>query len=214
MAIDVTTLTTTDGRDLSVLKAWFDANATSFFGSSEIDDNTLLLKSEGETVLSFGFTNDRYVVTAYINSSSTASFTLGANNEYVRRLAKTAHGIAVSFSGYASGSDRHYPYGLFISKTSENRIGVVMAKSQSLNITANGFYYESIGGSLRSAPTSIVAASSADDITTLTPCVCSGANGEYMPDCFFTSFSQYKELDCTFIADGKEYLYNGYIAMR
>ena len=207
MAIEVTRLSASQGADLNTIKAWFDANATDFFDSSEIESNTLSLKDNGNTVMSLSY-NTTYSFSVYVSSSLTITKT-GSNGLYINRLAKTPHGIAVGFSNGSQTS----PYHIFISRTSADRIGIIVTSS--LNTTLTSYYIESIDGSLRSSVTGVSAtAVYADDITTLTQCVCEGADGEYMPDCFLTVFSQYKNLDCTFVADGIEYLYNGFIAMR
>lgn len=208
MSIEVTRLSVADGRDISVIKSWFDANADELFDSIEISEDTLLLKNDSTTEVSIFFESSCVTVNVYVNSSLTITKSPGSNS-YIDRLAKTPHGIALSFSGN--------PYGVFIAKTNLNRTGVLIGNSLSANILAGGFYFESIGGTIRTSTTSSTLDASrslADDVTTLTPCICEGSSGEYMPDCFFTTFSQYKGIDCTFTADGNEYLYNGFIAMR
>jgi hypothetical protein len=212
MAIEVTTLSSYDGVNVEVLKEWFDTNATSFFSGSEIVDNELQLKVNNVKAVGICFTDSRYIK-IYVNNDCTITVTFNSLSDYIKRLAKTSYGIAIS--GGNSGLSSTYPYGVFITKTSNNNVGIVLAKSQSQNITANGFYIVSIGGSLiSSSATAIAFGSMHSGITTLTNCVCEEANGEYLPECYLTSFSQYKEYDCVFTADGKEYLYNGFIAMR
>lgn len=221
MSIEVTRLSYSQGTDMTVLKGWFDANADDLFDSTEVSGDSLLLKISGSTAISVTHVSDTFRVDVYVNNV-TLTKTTGGGGDYVARLAKTSHGIALSFSknyGGPTSPALEYAYGLFITKTSGGNTGVVLAGNLSCvigttDILNYGFYFESIGGSLRSTANTVTAAVMADDVTTLTPCVCEGANGEYMPDCFFTSFSQYKGQDCTFTADGNEYLYNGFIALR
>lgn len=223
MSIEVTRLSYSQGTDMTVLKDWFDSNADDFFDSTEISGDSLLLKISGSTAMTISHVNSTmFTVTVSVNGSLTLTKSTGGGGDYVARLAKTSHGIALSFSkNYGGPTDpaREYAYGLFITKTNAGNTGVVLAGNLSCvigttDILNSGFYYESINGSLRSTAATVTAAVLADDVTTLTPCICEGANGDYMPDCFFTSFSQYKGQDCIFTADGSEYLYNGFIALR
>lgn len=207
MAIEVTRLSASQGKDPDIIKAWFDNNAGEYFDSSEIAEDTILLKNSGETVMSIKLTVSACTFNVYVNSSVTISRT-ASNSYYINRLAKTPHGVAIGFFNGSSDT----PYHIFISKTSEERVGIIITST--IGSSLGNYAIESIGGSVRTISSSVTPSVMAENITTLTPCVCDGANGEYMPDCFITSFSQYKNIECTFIADGTEYLYNGFIAMR
>lgn len=209
MAIEITRLTTQQGQDLTFIKAWFDANASEFFDSSEISTDTLLLKnSGGDTIMSIQYSS-AFTFRVYVNNNLTITRS-PSSSFFINRLVKTEHGIAIGLANTSTDA----PYCIFISKTSAGRVGVIIQSS--MNTSLGSFCFESIGGSTRSYSTDMSSGHVlADAVTTLTPCVCEGANGEYFPDCFITAFSQYKNLiDCTFLADGSEYLYNGFIAMR
>lgn len=212
MSIEVTRLTYKQGTDHAYIKEWFDTNASEYFDESYLEDGKALRLRNGDRDFLFMSHDECFTVRVLVNGNMTLYMDNGVAH-YISRLAKTPHGVAVGFARSGEyGFD--FPYGLFITKTNKGNTGLIGNTILGEQAGAGDYFFESIGGSKHSIPTAITPNVIWNDVTTFTPVVCDKASGEYMPDCFFTTFSQYKELDCTFVAEGTEYLYNGFIAMR
>lgn len=216
MAIVTTRFSAEQGADLNVIKQWFEENASDYFDEVIIQDDILLLKSAGETILEYipkgtsGNTASFVFHTA--GGDTAAGVTPSATTPlYINRLTRTDSGIAAGLFF----STKSYEYGIFITRDKNGDIACVFSKTLGVTTVSDyKRYYILSRSSTRTTDTfDIVSATFQAEYTCLTNAVCSCAE-DYLPDCFITPFSQYAGVPCIFELDGVKYIYNGYVALK
>ena len=215
MAINITTFSSSEGKDPALIGSWFDQHKNGLFDSVSVSGSNVNLIKDQEIIITIHLPDGSLntVCISYVLADGTIRST-GAltttNGKFIQRLAVTSSGIAIAARFY----DHDCPWGCFISKTAEGSTGIIYSNGLHFSGDADAVNYqmltpESKSCEARNLQTGVASA----QLTTLSPAVCAGTK-DYFPNCFVTNFTQYRATDCVLNIDGTKYLYNGYMAMK
>lgn len=210
----------TNTGSLSEVRDWLAANATEYFDSFVLSEDglTLDLQKASNTYITITTTaagSVKMKFTVYGGATHTTSHG-SSESGFIERLTKTDYGICISVN-YGGTS---CPRSIFITKTNNGNIGAVIFHDYLSTKNTSSNYAYAISFSTSTEFVRMTATGGANfgvnpaNLTTLCPIVCMGNSDEYMPNIFITPFSQYVGTECSFVFEGTEYLYNGYIALK
>ncbi len=214
MAIEKTVFTgTTQTANAPEVYAFLNANKSGYFDSVTMDETTgnVICTLNGVNVLTLGFDGStKSIVVRLLNGTASSAYDTSVIWKYG---IKTSNGLCI-YRGSALPS-------VFITKTNEDTLAIVYrAKTATSTVGSDDFLAFDIehGTSAFEIHNSIsstfpTAAAWSTGLTAFVPYPLSESYESYAPNLFITPFTQYKGIVSKLTANGKEYFYNGYIAL-
>lgn len=201
MSIIKTTFISITQADNSIeVLTWLQNNATAYFDTIEADENGNISCKIGETAeLLLGFDSTTRTKLTIANGNS---YEFANTSTVFRTAIRTTKGLYLTNAG---GSDSEL--NIFISKSD---VGTTCFVVNGINTAYDRAFPSADFVHSTDIYSPYINTNEADN-TSLTHAVFKG--GFYAPDLYFSTFSQFSNVACTFSIDGKKYVTDGIIVL-
>ena len=209
------------------LKAYFEENAKDYFDGFEVseDGNTLTMTTGGRTAFDFQMTAETGYDVCYPHcyngqgGKSDAKFGGSRYKTYVRKIVKTANGLAIGMN--YNGNDKVCTF--FISRDNNGNAAFIYCQNVDFyagSTDGSHFYATSTAGHINTFPEFFYTTSYngfgciSAGYTAFVNVPIRGYGLTYFPHVFATPYSSLLGQECSIEHDGKHYYYNGYVALE